>query len=209
MQEAMKQEIEALYRNHTWSLVPPSNTQQVVGTKCIFKIKRNSDGIIYKHKARLVVKGYKQQPGIDFHETYSPVIKSSTVRIILTLATSYNWPLKQLDVNNAFLHGNLSEKVFIPQPTGFTDPFAPHHVCYLHKVLYGLQQAPRAWFDKFRNTFLHWGFRNSATDYSLFIHKHGNSVTYLLIFVEDIIVIGNSSTFINSFISSLYKQFAH
>ncbi|KAK9166111.1 hypothetical protein Scep_001302 [Stephania cephalantha] len=121
---------------------------------------------------------------------YSPVIKSSIVRVILTLASSFNWLIKQLDVNNAFLHGHLSETMFIPQPVGFVDTNQPHHVYQLHKALYGLRQAPRAWFDQLRSS-LSWGFRNSTADTSLFIHKQGSCITYLLIYVDNILLTGS------------------
>lgn len=116
---AMDDEILAMHRNQTWVLVPPTASQNVVGCKWVFKIKKHSDGSIQRYKARLVAKGFHQSPGIDFYETYSPVVKFSTIRVVLSLAVSHNWTLRQLDFNNAFLNGTLNEDVYMGQPPGF------------------------------------------------------------------------------------------
>uniref|UniRef100_A0A2N9HWY9 Reverse transcriptase Ty1/copia-type domain-containing protein n=1 Tax=Fagus sylvatica TaxID=28930 RepID=A0A2N9HWY9_FAGSY len=121
--EAMASEFAALQRQHTWQLVPPSSDQNVVGCRWVYKIKRNSDGSVSRYKARLVAKGFHQQAGVDFAETFSPVVKPPTVRIILSLAAQNQWSLRQLDVSNAFLHGLLKETVFMAQPLGFVNSF--------------------------------------------------------------------------------------
>lgn len=105
----------------------------VVSCKWVFRLKYKADGTVERHKARLVAKGFKQQAGIDYHETFSPVIKITTVRLLLSLAVSCRWTIRQLDVSNAFLHGHLDETVFMEQPPGFTHPHLPHYVCKLHK----------------------------------------------------------------------------
>ncbi|CAM8951492.1 unnamed protein product [Rhodiola kirilowii] len=165
----MAQEYEALCRNETWDLVPSDLASNVVGCKWVFRIKYKPDGSLDKYKARLVAKGFHQRPGCDFTETFSPVIKPVTVRTVLTLAVSSGWPLRQIDVNNAFLQGHLSEDVFMEQPPGFLDKAFPHHVCKLKKAIYGLKQAPRAWYTELRNFMLQVGFVNSFADSSLFI----------------------------------------
>ncbi|KAL5575117.1 hypothetical protein UlMin_016816 [Ulmus minor] len=111
--QAMSAEYDALVQNGTWELVPPTPSQNIVGCKWIFRIKRNSDGTIDMYKARLVAKGFHQRPGVDYLETFSPVVKPTTVRVVLSLAVSRGWPFRQLDVNNAFLQGHLSEHVFM------------------------------------------------------------------------------------------------
>jgi hypothetical protein len=117
----MQEEHAALHRNHTWSLVLATSSMNVVGCRWVFKIKRQADGSIEHYKARLVAKGYNQKEGLDYDETFSPVVKPSTIRTILALAISRNWPLKQLDVRNAFLNGFLQEEVYMKQPPSFSD----------------------------------------------------------------------------------------
>ncbi|KAL8146584.1 hypothetical protein AgCh_004348 [Apium graveolens] len=139
--KAMDDEIAALVRNKTWDLVQPSTSQNVIGCKWVFRIKRDKDGKITKYKARLVAKGFHQRPGLDYNETFSPVVKPTTVRLILSLAVSQGWSLRQLDINNAFLQGTLTDEVYTMQPPGYKDSEYPK----LNKALYGLKQAPRAW----------------------------------------------------------------
>ena len=114
-------------------------------------------------------KGYKQEYGRDYVETFSPVIKSTTLRLVLDIAISNSWPVKQLDINNAFLQGTLIEEVYMDQPPGFVDTDRPDYVCRLHKAIYGLKQAPRAWYTELRNFLLGLGFKNSLADTSLFV----------------------------------------
>ncbi len=119
-----------------------------------------------------MAKGFHQQQGVDYDETFSPVIKPPNVRLILSLAVSQNWPLRQLDVKNAFLHGTLKEEVYMAQPHGYIDSTNSHYVCKLHKSIYGLKQAPSAWFESFTTQLLHLGFTTSTSDSSLFIYHH-------------------------------------
>jgi len=154
--------------------------------KWIFKHKFHSDGSLARHKARWVVRGFSQQHGIDYDETFSPVVKPVTIRVVLSIAASYSWPIHQLDVKNAFLHGHLEETVYYQQPPGFVDPANPDHVCLLQRSLYGLKQAPRAWYQRFATFIRHLGFTASASDTSLFVYKEGDRVAYLLLYVDDI-----------------------
>ena len=138
----MNSEFDALLLNQTWELVPPSRHVNVIGCRWIFKIKRKVDGSIKRYKARLVAKGFHQQLRVDFNETYSPVVKPATVWLVLSITVCNNWTIRQLDVHNAFLHGNLSEEVYMDQPSGFKHPQFPDHLCKLKRSLYGLKQAP-------------------------------------------------------------------
>lgn len=145
-----------------------------IGCKWVYRIKRNPDGSVARHKARLVAKGYHQTEGIDYEETFSPVVKKPTVCIILSLAAQFDWELRQLEVKNAFLHGNLTEEVYMQQPQGFINPNSPNHVCKLLKSLYGLKQTPRAWFECFTSHLLTLGFQTSHADSSLFTRVSGH-----------------------------------
>lgn len=124
----------------------------IVGNKWIFRIKRNADGSVQRYKTWLVAKGFHQSLGIDFFETFSPVVKASTIRVVLSIAVMNGWKLRQLDFNNAFLNGTLDEDVFICQPSGYVDNRFPDHVCKLNKAIYGLKQALRAWNNKLKTT---------------------------------------------------------
>ena len=171
---AMKTEFTALQHNQTWKLVPRSTFMNVISCKWVFKLKHKYDGSIERYKARLVAKGFKEEDGFDYDETFSPVIKITTVRILLSLAISQRWLIHQLDVSNAFLHGELQETIFMEQPPGFINSAFPHHVCQLNKSLYGVKQAPRAWFLKLSTHLLSLGFSASKTDTSLFFKYHNN-----------------------------------
>ncbi|GKC00803.1 ribonuclease H-like domain-containing protein, partial [Tanacetum coccineum] len=159
----------------------------------LFKPKFHANGTLSRYKARLVANGSSQQPGVDFDETFSPVVKPATIRTVFSLDVSRRWPIHQLDVKNAFLNVDLSETVYMHQPPGFVDSRYPHHVCLLQRSLYGLKQAPRAWFQR--------------CDSSLFIYTQGSQVAYLLIYVDDIILTTSSSVLLRQIIDSLHKEF--
>ena len=186
---AMAAEIQALELNSTWSLVPLPPNKRAVGCKWVFKIKYKSDGSVERYKARLVAKGYTQQEGLDYTETFSPVAKMVTVKLFLSLAAVQGWTLHQLDVNNAFLHGDLHEEVYLCLPPGL--PNKGELVCKLNKSLYGLKQASRQWYSKFSTTLLQHGFLQSKADYSLFTKHLGDSFMALLVYVDDILIANN------------------
>ncbi|KAJ4779344.1 polyprotein [Rhynchospora pubera] len=206
--EAMANELSALAKNSTWQLVPPPLNAHVIGAKWLFKVKHRADGTIERYKARLVAKGYNQQEGIDYYETFSPVVKPATIRIVLTVALSNNWPFHQLDVNNAFLHGDLVEEVYMEQPPGFSDSNYPNYVCKLKKALYGLKQAPRAWFSKLKSFLLSHHFISSQADNSLFFFHSTNTTIYVLVYVDDILITGNNTKAINELMQALDSQFS-
>jgi hypothetical protein len=141
---AMQVEFNALLKNQIWSFVPPMAAKNVVGCKLVFKLKSKADGSIERHKARLIAKGFHQHASLDYGETFSPVVKPTTIRIVLSIAYSASWSIKQIDIQNAFLHGILTEDVYMTQPPGFIHPNHPQYICKLHKEIYGLKQAPRA-----------------------------------------------------------------
>eukprot|EP00253_Pinus_taeda_P002810 PITA_02810 len=151
---AMNEEIESILRIDTWDLVQMPNNKTPIGCKWLFKPKMNADGSIEKLKARLVAKGYSQQEGIDFDDTFAPVAKLNRIKMLISLATKYNWELHQLDVKSAFLNGELKEEIYLVQPKGFVKKGQEHLVCRLKKALYGLKQAPRSWYEKVDSFFL-------------------------------------------------------
>jgi len=205
--QAMNEEFQALLDSGTWILVPLKPNTNLVGCKWVYRIKKRADGTIERYKARLVAKGFHQLPGIDYDDTFSPVVKPTTIRTVISFAVSQNWPIRQLDIKNAFLHGTLQETVYMTQPPGFSDPSCPKYVCHLQKSLYGLKQAPRAWFSKLSNKLVSMGFSASKADTSLFIFKSPQAVIYFLIYVDDIIITGPNKSLLHSVISNLQQDF--
>ena len=207
-QQAMHDEYMALLRNKTWHLVPPSAGRNIIDCKWVYKIKRKSDGSIDRYKARLVAKGFKQRYGIDYEDTFSPVVKAATIRLVLSLAVSNNWSLRQLDIKNAFLHGLLEEEVFMRQPPGYESKDKPDYICKLDKALYGLKQAPRAWYSRLSAKLQQHGFKPSKADVSLFYLNKGGVTMFLLIYVDDIIVASSSSEATAALLTDLQGEFA-
>lgn len=205
--EAMNEELKALEENKTWTITDLPLGKKAIGCKYVYKIKYKSDGSIDRFKARLVAKGYTQEYGLDYQETFSPVAKITTVRIILAIAVKMNWYLEQLDVNNAFLHGNLEEDIYMIKPPGYNKG-RKHQVCKLNKSIYGLKQASRQWNQTFCAAVKNFGFDQSKADYSLFTMNKSNSFTAIVVYVDDIIVTGNNSTVIKklkTYLNDVFK----
>lgn len=204
--EAMTKEINALNANHTWDLVDLPPGKRSIGCKWVYKTKLNDDGSLERCKARLVAKGFTQQYGIDYSETFSPVIKMSSVRCFLALAASRKWTLYQPDVNNAFLHGDLTKEVYMTVPPGISHK--PNQVCRLRKSLYGLKQASRKWFEKLASELIYLGYYQSKNDYSMFVKKSGSTITIVAVYVDDIVVTGDNSADITSLKLHLHRVFS-
>jgi len=204
---AMQEEIRALHSNHTWSLVPSHPSMNVIGSRWVYKIKRHADGRIDQYKARLVARGFSQQEGIDYLEMFSPVVKPTTVRLVLTIAVSYGWNIYQLDVHNAFLNDIIQEEVYMAQPPGFANSAKSSYVCPLHKSLYGLKQAPRAWYNRLSEFLFSIGFQASKVDTSLFILSLNGAMIYLLVYVDDILLTGSNSALLHRLITLLQTEF--
>jgi hypothetical protein len=144
----MDEKMATLDINATWELVTLPKNKKAIGCKWVYKVKHNANGSVNRYKTRLVAKGYAQTYGIDYEETYSPVAKMITVRVIITMVATKGWSLHQMDVKIIFLHGDFQEEVYMEESPGYVDQTHPNLVCRLKKVLYGLKQAPRAWLDK-------------------------------------------------------------
>ncbi|PKU70985.1 Retrovirus-related Pol polyprotein from transposon TNT 1-94 [Dendrobium catenatum] len=205
---AMSEEYQALQRQHTWTLVSPPTDKPILSSKWTYKIKTLPSGQIDRYKARLVALGYDQEFGINFTETFSPVAKMTTIRVLLTLALHRQWPIFQLDVSNAFLHGDLHDDIYMYQPPGFEDKTRPNDVCKLQKSLYGLKQAPRQWFQKLTTFLQSKGFGFSRSDPSLLLFQHNNIFIYILIYVDDFLVTGNNPEAIQNILQQLRTQFS-
>jgi hypothetical protein len=156
----------------------------------------------------MIAKGYKQHYGIDYEDTFSPMVKAATIRLVLSLAVSFGRNLRQLDVQNVFLHGNIEEEVFMRQPPGYKSKTHPHYVCKLDKALYGLKQAPRAWYFRLSSELQSLGFKPSKADVSLFVYNKGGVVIFLLVYVDDIIVASSSSVATTTLLTDLQADFA-
>jgi hypothetical protein len=204
----MDDEYDALIKNETWHLVPPKKGRNIIDCKWVYKIKRKADGSLDRYKARLVAKGFKQRYGIDYEDTFSPIVKSATIRIILSIAVSMGWSLRQLDVQNAFLHGFLEEEVYMRQPPGYEDEAKYNYVCKLDKALYGLKQAPRAWYSRLSAKLQSLGFSASKADTSLFFFNKGGVVIFVLIYVDDIIVASLTADATQALLHQLGQEFA-
>jgi hypothetical protein len=205
---AMEDEHGALMSNGTWDLVPRPQGSNVVTGKWVFMHKFRADGTFDRYKARWFRRGFTQRPGVDYDETFSPVVKPATMRTVLATAVNHNWPIQQLDVKNAFLHHTLTETVYCCQPIGFTDPAHLDLVCHLCKSLYGLKQAPRAWYSRFASYLTTRGFIEAKSDTSLFIFRHDSDTVYHLLYVDDIIFTVSSTELLCRTIFALQREFA-
>ena len=204
----MDEEMMALEKNNTWEILPLPRGKKAIGCRWVFAPKFREDRTLDRLKARLVAKGYTQTEGIDYGETFAPVAKFNTVRVLVAVAAKCSWEILQFDVKNAFLHGELEEEVYMQLPPGYTLTDKPNQVCRLRKTLYGLKQSPRAWFGRFTKAMIDLGYHQARGDHALFI-KYGTTgmVTILLVYVDDIIVTGGDAREIRRLTTSLSEQF--
>ncbi|KAG7554761.1 Retrotransposon gag domain [Arabidopsis suecica] len=208
--KAMDTELGAMELNKTWSVVSLPPGKNVVGCKWVYTIKYNADGSIERYKARLVAKGYTQQEGIDYFETFSPVAKLATVKLILGLAAKKNWSLTQMDVTNAFLHSELEEEIYMSLPQGYTPAsgsLPPNAVCRLHKSIYGLKQASRQWYRCFSGVLLKNGFVQAHPDNTLFVKFTAKSFIALLVYVDDIMIASDDDEAVKEIKAILANEF--
>ncbi|GAU46710.1 hypothetical protein TSUD_287990 [Trifolium subterraneum] len=197
--------LEDYHCYHT--LVPLPSHKHAIGCKWVFKLKLHADGSIERHKARLVAKGYTQTEGLDYMDTFSPVVKMTTIRVLLAIAASQNWPLYQLDVNTTFLHGDLNEEVYMSPPPGLSLP-THNLVCKLQRSLYGLKQASRQWNTELTDTLTSHGYIQSKSDYSHFTKQSSSGFTVILVYVDDLVLGGTDVEEINSIKRLLDKKFS-
>jgi transposase InsO family protein len=206
--EAMNKEIEAIERNKTWELTDLPDKSKVIGVKWIYKTKMNEKGEVEKYKARLVAKGYAQRYGTDYKEVFAPVARWDTIRSLLATAALKGWDVFQLDVKSAFLHGELTETVYVEQPLGYVIKGREEQVYKLHKALYGLKQAPRAWYSKIEQYFIREGFVKYPHEATLFVKKDDKQNWLIItLYVDDLIFTGNDSILFQKFKRSMMNTF--
>ncbi|KAI3524132.1 hypothetical protein L1887_02784 [Cichorium endivia] len=206
--EAMDSEIKSMYDNQVWNLVDNVPGRNTVGCKWIFKKKTDMDGMVHTFKARLVAKGFTQTPMIDYDETFSPVAKIKSIRIMLAIAAFHDYEIWQMDVKTAFLNGKLTEDVYMNQPEGFVDAKYPNKVCKLEKSIYGLKQASRSWNLCFHEKVKEFGFSRSEDESCVYVKASGSIVTFLVLYVDDILLMGNDIPTLQDVKSWLGKCFA-
>ncbi|WVZ90815.1 hypothetical protein U9M48_037077, partial [Paspalum notatum var. saurae] len=204
-QLAMAEEIAAFERTGTWDLVPTPSHVRPITCKWVYKVKTRSDGSFERYKACLVARSFQQEHGRDYDETFAPVAHMTTVRALLAVASVREWSISQLDVKNAFLNGELREEVYLQPLPGYSVPEGM--VCHLRRSLYGLKQAPRAWFQRFASVVTAAGFSASPHDPALFVHTSSRGRTLLLLYVDDMIIIGDDPQFIDFVKARLSEQF--
>lgn len=204
---AMKDELKSMEHNKVWDLVELPEGSKRVGCKWVFKTKCDSNGNIERYKARLVAKGYTQKGGIDYKETFSPVSKKDSLRIIMALVAHYDLELHQMDVKTAFLNGELEEEVYMDQPEGFLVEGKGHMVCKLKKSIYGLKQASRQWYIKFNDTIKSFGFQENAVDRCIYQKISGSKFIFLVLYVDDILLAANDKGILRETKEFLSKNF--
>ena len=196
--EAINSEVESILQNHTWELVDLPPGSKPIGCKWIFKRKLKADGSVDKYKARLVAKGYRQKEGLDYFDTYSPVSRITSIRMLIVIASLNNMEIHQMDVKTAFLNGELDEDIYMEQPEGFVVQGQENKVCKLVKSLYGLKQAPKQWHEKFDHTMLSHGFKINECDKCVYIKTYANSCVFVCLYVDDMLIMGTSKDVIMS-----------
>ncbi|GJT59250.1 retrovirus-related pol polyprotein from transposon TNT 1-94, partial [Tanacetum coccineum] len=205
--DAMQEELNQFYRNKVWTLVPLPYGKTAIGSKWVFRNKKDEHGITTKNKARLVAQGYSQEEGIDYDETFAPVARMEAIRIFLAFATYMNFKVYQMDVKSAFLNGKLKEEVYVKQPPGFESSEFPDYVCKLDKALYGLKQAPRAWYETLSTFLIQNKFTRGRIDNTLFIYKSKGDVLLVQVYVDDIIFGSTSYKLCKQFEKLMTKKF--
>nr|GEW95357.1 retrotransposon protein, putative, Ty1-copia subclass [Tanacetum cinerariifolium] len=195
---AMNVEMQSMKDNEVWVLVELPPNGKTVGSKWLFKKKTDMDGNVHIYKARLVAKGFTQTLGINYKETFSPVADIRAIRILIAIAAYYDYEIWQMDVKTAFLNGYLNEEVYMEQPEGFVNPKYPNRVCKLKRSIYGLKQASRQWNKRFDDEIKKFGFTQNRDEPCVYIKASGSNITFLILYVDDILLMGNSIPMLQS-----------
>ncbi|KAJ3686893.1 hypothetical protein LUZ61_016057 [Rhynchospora tenuis] len=204
---AMDEEIAAIEKNDTWKLVELQEGSQPIGVKWVYKKKMNAEGKIERYKARLVAKGYRQKAGIDYDEVFAPVARMETIRLLISLAAQFKWPIYQMDVKSAFLNGVLEEEVYVEQPPGYMKAGKETQVLKLKKALYGLKQAPRAWNSRIDTYLKKNKFKQCPYEHALYVKEKEGNLLYVALYVDDLIFMGNNEKMTKEFKEVMTREF--
>ncbi|KAG8478422.1 hypothetical protein CXB51_028192 [Gossypium anomalum] len=192
----------------TWELVPRPDKRKVIGVKWVFRAKQNADGSLNRLKARLVMKGFSQKYGLDYMETFAPVARLDTIRLLVAIAAQMRWKIYQLDVKLAFLNGFLEEEIYVEQPEGFKVPHKEDMVYRLKKALYGLKQAPRAWYSRINSYLIRLGFERSLSEPTLYVKKeNGKTQLIVSVYVNDLLVTGGDQAMLADSKTKMHQMF--
>ncbi|GJS65855.1 retrovirus-related pol polyprotein from transposon TNT 1-94 [Tanacetum coccineum] len=194
-------------RSQAQNQIPQPRNMTIIGTKWVFRNKLDENGIVSRNKARLVAQGYNQQEGIDYDETYAPVARLESIRILLAYACALDFKLFQMDVKSAFLNGFINEEVYVAQPPGFIDFEKPDHVYKLKKALYGLKQAPKAWYDRLKAFLIKHEYKIGMVDNTLFTKKKSSNLIIIQIYVDDIIFGSTCQDMCDEFAKIMHDEF--
>ena len=194
-EQGIREELATLDKASTWELVDPPAGVNIVGSKWVFRTKKDAAGNVVHHKARLVAQGFLQVPGVDYFDTYAPVAKFASIRTVLALAARLDLELHQIDIKGAYLNSELNDKeaIYMCQPPGYADPALPCHVCHLHKTLYGLKQSGRQWYQKLVEILVkNLGFKLCEVDQAVFIKRGDKTVIIIVVHVDDCTIAASS-----------------
>ena len=205
--QAVDEEMNSIMQNETWDLVTLPKGRKAIKSKWVFKRKTDATGKVIRHKARLVAKGFQQKQGIDYTETFSPVMKFNTMRTVMALACEHELEVHQLDVDTAFLYGELDEDIYMEQPEGFVQPGSETKVCKLKKCLYGLKQAGRVWYERLDSRLKQAGLKQSTADQCLYFKIENGEILIVTVYVDDLIVAANNVNKISELKATLSQEF--
>jgi hypothetical protein len=204
---ATLEEMKAIEDNEMWYLADLPLGRCTIGLKWIFKVKRNEEGTVVRHKARLVVKGYAQRHKVDYDEVFAPFARLYSIRVLIAPVAHKGWEVHHLDVKSTFLNGDLQEEVYMEQPAGFVKSDCEHKVLQLQKVLYGLHQVSRAWNVKLDDTLLSLGFRRSSSELTVYTRQADGEQLVVGVYVDDLMITGSNCNNIKCFKSQMAKVF--
>ena len=209
-QKAMEDELKSLQENGTWTLVDLPDGRTTVKNRWVYLTKRDTKGDIIRYKARLIAKGFTQTASLDYEETFAPVARLDSLRLLLAIAAVFDWEVHHVDIKTAYLNGHLNEEIYMDQPRGFEIQWEEKKACQLLKAIYGLKQAGRQWHEHLQRSLTDYGYKKLVScDASIFFkhHDRGGRITIILVYVDDIAIFGSLTDMedVKEFISSQYK----